>query len=714
VGATASPRRWLDHAWLGALGGARGRPLGAALVALLVALLLGPEAGPVRALRHAAFDAYQALAPRSPASAPVVIVEIDEPSLARHGQWPWPRTLVARLVDVIARGDPAAIGLDVIMPEPDRLSPGRLAGLVPGLPPDVVDRLARLESSDTALGAALRRAPTVVGVAGLEAPEGGPAPLGRRPPIRVYGGDPAPFVRRFAGVLRSVDEIHGAADGHGLLNPDPGARVVRRVPLVAAVGEALVPAFGIEMLRVASGTPAVSVRVGGRGVESVIVGDLVVPTERDGAVWLHYSRPDPGRFVSAADVLDGKGDSRQFTRKLVLVGVTALGLGDQHATPVAARMAGVEIHAQLLEGIFDGDLLTRPRWAPWAEAAALAAAGLLLVLAVPGRRVLGAAALWLVTAGGMLALGFGLYRSSGLLLDGASLAVGLSLVFVTVLSASLAEAESQRRALRRALQREREAAARLAGELEAARRIQMGSLPQADRAFPGERRFSLHAALEPARVVGGDLYDFFMLGGDRLFFLIGDVSGKGLPGSLFMAVSKSLVKSAALRRPGEVAAVLREANREISRDNAELLFVTALAGVLDAQTGELELCNAGHEAPYLLPAGDGPVRPLAAGGGPPLCAIDDFPYEAAVHRMRPGETLCLVTDGVTEAQNAAGQLYGRTRLERALAAPGREASVEAVGHAIRQDVARFVGEAEPSDDLAILVVRWHGPAVSAP
>jgi serine phosphatase RsbU (regulator of sigma subunit) len=237
----------------------------------------------------------------------------------------------------------------------------------------------------------------------------------------------------------------------------------------------------------------------------------------------------------------------------------------------------------------------------------------------------------------------------------------------------------------------------------------MGTLPRAAAAFPGETRFELDAMLEPAREVGGDLYDFFLLDPDRLFFMIGDVSGKGLPGSLFMAISKALYKSTALRRHGEVAAMMREADAEISRDNAEGLFVTVLAGILDARTGELEYCCAGHEPPLLLPRGGRPLQRLVEGGGPPLCAVDGFPYTPATRRLEPGDTLCLITDGITEAAGAGGELYGRERLEALLgrlAADG--ASAAEVGEAIRRDVAAFTGGTEPSDDIAVLVLRYVG------
>src|SRR5690606_15898640 len=153
-----------------------GQPLALLLLAVLVALLLGPETWPVGALRLSAFDAYQVLAPRVRQSAPAVIVAIDEASLARHGQWPWARTTVARLLERVGEGGPAAVGVDIVMPEPDRLSPRRLPALVPGLDPDLARRLASAPDNDAVLGAALRRLPVALGVVGLDrAPEAGAA-----------------------------------------------------------------------------------------------------------------------------------------------------------------------------------------------------------------------------------------------------------------------------------------------------------------------------------------------------------------------------------------------------------------------------------------------------------------------------------------------------------------------------------------------------------
>ncbi len=690
------------------LRGGSGRPLGVLLLLLLVVAALVPEMPGLRLLRLASFDAYQSLAPRVPRSAPVVIVAIDEESLRRLGQWPWPRSWLARLVARVAEARPAAIGLDIFMPEADRLSPGRIAGLLDGLDPAVARKLAAMPSNDAVLADALRGRPTVLALVGVESDETA-MPGSGAPPVRAVGGDPAPFVRHFAGALRSIAEIDAAAAGRGLVSMDPERGVVRRMPLLATVGDTLVPGLGLEMLRVAVGAPALSARVGRGGVEAVGVGDLVVPTEPDGRVWLHYGRSDPGRFVSAADVLAGRVEAERFRDRLVLIGATAFGLSDYQATPVTDRMPGIEIHAQLLEGIFEGALLTRPPLGRGLELAILAAAGLLLVFAVPRLRPRVSAALLAGVLVVVLALGFVAYRTRGLLVDAATPALGLAVLYTVMLGVTLTETESRRRALRRQVEEQREAAAGRAGALVAGRRLQMGTLPRPSVVFPAERRFDLYARLDPAREVGGDLYDFFFLDADHLFFMIGDVSGKGLPGSLFMAISKALYKSTALRRHGQVAAMMREADAEISRDNAEGLFVTVLAGILDARTGALEYCSAGHEPPFLLPRAGRPLSRLTEGGGPPLCAVDGFDYGAASHRLEPGDVLCLITDGITEAARADGELYGRPRLEALLTGLDAGKTAGEIGDAIRHDVAAFTGDAEASDDVAVLVLRYLGP-----
>ena len=226
--------------------GGHGRPLGAAILLLLLLASLAPTPPLLSGLQFALFDAYQRLAPRKPTSAHAVIVAIDQKSLEQLGQWPWPRTVMAELIRALGKIGPAAIGVDVLMPEPDRMSPGSLAGIVEPLDPQLSRRLAKLPSNDSVLAEAFARHPVALGVAGASELDSGIRTAGRTAPFRVYGDDPTPRLRTFAGALRSLDQLDAAASGHGLISVDPGEGVIRSVPMFASVDGVLTPALSLE------------------------------------------------------------------------------------------------------------------------------------------------------------------------------------------------------------------------------------------------------------------------------------------------------------------------------------------------------------------------------------------------------------------------------------------------------------------------------------
>jgi serine phosphatase RsbU (regulator of sigma subunit) len=447
---------------------------------------------------------------------------------------------------------------------------------------------------------------------------------------------------------------------------------------------------------------------------AIAIGDVVVPSESDGAARIYFSPRSAARFVSAVDVLERRVDGEQLARRVAIVGITGLGLGEYHATPLGESMPGSEIHAQLVENVFDGTLVMRPRWAGAAEAAAFVALGAILLWAIAASRPRHAALLAAGAIALLAALALVLFRGQRLVFDAAVPGTALMLLFGALLLMSLSDAARTRRALERVLQAQREEGARMAGELDAARRIQTATLPTPD-VVADDARIDLAASMVPAREVGGDLYDFFRLDRRRLFLVVGDVAGKGLSASIFMAVSKALYKSTTLRAHADDAgAIMSQANDEVSRDNPEMLFVTAFAGVLDLDSGELRYCNAGHEPPFVVHPDDDAVRRIDSGGGPPLCVLPGFDYPGARHRMRPGELLCIVSDGVTEAQDASGGLFGSERVAGVLLDASRPPSgTQAVVERLRAAMLAFAGGADPADDATMLVLRWNGPAAGA-
>ena len=239
-------------------------------------------------------------------------------------------------------------------------------------------------------------------------------------------------------------------------------------------------------------------------------------------------------------------------------------------------------------------------------------------------------------------------------------------------------------------------------ELDIARSIQQSFLPCI---FPHRPDFDIFAQMIPAREVGGDFYDFFLVDDTRLGVVVGDVSGKGVPAALFMAVSRSLLKSVALvgTPPAEC---LRRVNALLCLDNSAELFVTVFYGVLDTRTGELEYSNGGHNPPYVV-RGEGGVHPLEGTGGIVLGVLDDIHYRAKHAALRPGDGVFLYTDGVTEAMDPEGNLFSDPRLQAVLAEHGHGSS-EAITRAVVDEVRRYSASGPQSDDITTMAIRYRG------
>jgi serine phosphatase RsbU (regulator of sigma subunit)/CHASE2 domain-containing sensor protein len=686
----------------------------AALAVLAIFLVLQPTVGGtlLSNLRLALFDAYARLLPRELTGTPVIIVAVDEKSLKAMGQWPWPRQIIAKLIDKILNGNPLALGIDMVWPEPDRLSPQRWMQQE-DLSPAIREELAKQPDHDALLRDALALGPVAIAV--VPRSDNGPNQLGRTAMIVTAGGDPdmlpTALLPSLGTTLRSLPDLDNAARGHGLVYAEQDADgMVRRVPLVASAGNQIMPSLSLEMIRLATGWKMVTLGLEGRQLRDVTVSGYTVPIQADGSLWLHLTRTDPRRFVSAVDVLEGRVAADIFDQRLALLGITGLAIVDQHATPLGV-MPGVEIHAQLLENILEQRIVQRPGWVHVTEPGLTAIFAFLLILLLPAVRLRWFFPVGLLTLVTLVALGFAAWAWRLWLVDVATPALGDALVFVALLGGSLAEADAQRRRLRRELEIQRLAAAKLEGELAAAHRVQMGMLPKATSLVP-DPRFDMEAVLTPARDVGGDLYDFFPIDADRMFVAVGDVSGKGVDASLFMALGKALCKSCALRGETDVGAIVTRANAEISRENSEMMFITLFAGILDLSTGELQFANAGHDAPFIARPGQ-PPRQIESVGGPPLCSMDDFVYTTERHQLQPGELLILVTDGVTEATNRDGELMGHERTNAAIhGLPAGSSSAEAVTR-LRYAVDCFLAGAELSDDLTLLAIRWLGPKSQA-
>ncbi len=255
----------------------------------------------------------------------------------------------------------------------------------------------------------------------------------------------------------------------------------------------------------------------------------------------------------------------------------------------------------------------------------------------------------------------------------------------------------------RAAEDDRNRLVTLERDLELAAEIQRSFLPGGGPVE--EAGFALCAAMTPARAVGGDFYDYFRLGDGRLGLVIGDVSGKGVPAALFMAVTRTLLRAAALRGGAAPGDFLNEVNRALLGDAASPLFVTVFCGVLDPGSGALAYANGGHNPPLLLRAG-GAAEPLRE-RGLPVGALGEAEYRTAEAVLAPGDVLFLYTDGVTEAMDGRGELFSAARLQEALERADRSSPARVIDSVLAA-VRRFAAEAPQSDDLTVLAARYAG------
>ncbi len=374
-------KRWLDVLIPGAL----------LLIAAWVSLRDVPI---VDQLRNLVFDSYQRQRPRDyRGDLPVRIVDIDEASLKRLGQWPWPRDLMARLVDRLGELGAATVALDIIFAEPDRFSPANLARVWQDHPELAALRagLAQMPDSDGVLAESLARTPSVTAFALSDAGQSSAPELKRG--FAAAGDDPLLFVPRFRGAVTTLPAIEAAAAGNGATNYIPDVdNTVRRTPMLLALNDTLYPSFAAEALRVAQGVGSYTVKSSGAsketgfgestGIAMVRIGDAIVPTDATGRMLLHDAGHVRERFISAWRVLEADFDGKEIAGMITLVGSTAEALKDIKTTPLAAVIPGVEIHAQVIEQILAKDFLHRPDWFQAAETLAFVLLGIVLILAI--------------------------------------------------------------------------------------------------------------------------------------------------------------------------------------------------------------------------------------------------------------------------------------------------------------------------------------------
>ncbi|SCY32704.1 CHASE2 domain-containing protein [Microvirga guangxiensis] len=395
-----------------------GRVVGIILLTSLLGLRVW-DPGPVEVIRLKALDIYQLLHPRQERHDLVAIIDIDEQSLRALGQWPWPRTIMAEIIEKIVEEGGGVIGFDVLFPEPDRSSPEVFAQTFQGLDDATRESLQRMPGNDAAFADAIKAAKVVLGQSGYRVSGAMPnVPPPVQTGIASLGPDPRLFLVDFPHLLQNIPILDEAASGHGMFSISSDRDgVSRRVPVMAVANGTLVPSLSLEMLRVSTGSDTILVKSDASGIRSVGVSDFEIPTDGKGRVWVHYSAPKVGRYISAIDLLQNQVPSQRLAGKMVLIGSSAAGLLDLKVTPVDPALPGMELHAQVLENALMRSTLSRPSYTAIVELGLSALLSILLMVQAPKMSAGSLLVLGAVPAAVTLGLSWYCFEVLGVLID---------------------------------------------------------------------------------------------------------------------------------------------------------------------------------------------------------------------------------------------------------------------------------------------------------
>ena len=433
--------------------------LGTVIVASLALRIWDPS--PVARLRSLVFDAYQRVSPRAfDPALPVRVVDIDEESLKRVGQWPWPRTVLADLVTKLGQNGAAAIGFDMVFPEPDRMSPANTLRFWPNAEAlaGLRQEIEKLPSNDQVFAEAIGTAPVVLGF--IAAPQGTSFPE-TKAGFAHGGDDPKLFAPYYPGAAASLKELQDQAQGAGSLNwiPDHD-QIIRRMPMVIRVGDTLYPSFAADMLRLAQGASTYMVKSSGAsgekafgektGIVKIRVGDLEIPTEADGQMWIRFTPEAKERYLPAWKVLNGEIGREELEGRILLIGTSAAGLLDLRATPLDASVPGVSLHAQAIEQIMRGSFLQRPDFATAAELLYILVIGLLIAFLIYRMGALGSAVLGGAAVAAVIGISWYAFDAFGWLVDPIYPAVALTAIYLVGTLVVFLRTERERNRVRHA------------------------------------------------------------------------------------------------------------------------------------------------------------------------------------------------------------------------------------------------------------------------
>jgi len=619
------------------------------LILLITIKIINPSF--IKSISNLSFDLYQKVFTLEKKDTDVVIIDIDEDSLGKFGQFPWSRSVFAKILDQLNISNPKAIGFDIFFAEKDKQSPEEIIKSYNLIPSDMVD-LQKLKSHDEVFAEKLKESKSIIAVLGSNVPSHSNYDRKAKAKFLSKGGDPKKFTYSYPYSIGSLQSLEENVKGLGSISfLDQSDGIIRSLPLLVRFNEKLYPTMGLEMIRVGSKQKNIYVELNEVGIKRISARPHKIKSDPNGIIWIKYKKSLKEQFISASKVYDGEFKKDFFENKYVLIGASAQGLFDLVKTPLGVTIPGVEVHANVIENILDQSYLLRnPNTYIFELLFSIIVALITFVLSQKIKPKYSLS----IFFGNILAIiiiGFSIYKFRSELVD---ISYPIFIVTLTFLTGLYFRFIEENKLALANLQKE----AKLLKERELAAGVQKSL-------FPDISKFEnfIYAKNVPARDVSGDYFDVVRSTPEEYFFTLADVSGKGIKAGMYMAKASSIFRTLTnLKYP--IEKVVFGVNNELVEAKFKGMFVTAVFGKLNIKTGELVFINAGHES--ILTFDQNKNYEYIKSEMPPIGIVKYFTESMVKSNTinMKDKTLVVYTDGVTEGYLKNGEELGAEGVQK--------------------------------------------------
>ena len=598
----------------------------------------------IKSVSYLSFDLYQKVFVEEK-DTDVIIIDIDESSLGKFGQFPWSRSVFAKILDQLNTSNPKAIGFDIFFSEKDKQSPEEIIKSYDLIPSDIA-ALQKLKSHDDIFAEKLKESKSITAVLGSNVPSHTNYDRKAKARFLSKGGDPKNFTYSYPYSIGSLEKLEKNVKGLGSISfLDQSDGIIRSLPLIVRFNKKIYPTMGLEMVRVGSKQKNIFVELNDVGIKRISARPYKIESDPNGIIWIKYKKSQKKQYISAGDVYDGKFEKNFFKNKYVLIGASAQGLFDLVKTPLGVTIPGVEVHANVIENILDQSYLVRnPNTYIFELLFSIIIALLTFVLSQKIKPKLSLA----IFFGNILLIiiiGFLIYKFRSELVD---ISYPIFIVTITFLAGLYFRFIEENKIALENLQKE----AKLLKERELAAGVQKSL-------FPDISKFEnfIYAKNVPARDVSGDYFDVVRVNKEEYFFTLADVSGKGIKAGMYMAKASSIFRTLTNLKYS-LEKIVFGVNNELVEAKFKGMFVTAVFGKLNIVTGEMTFINAGHES--ILTFDQNKNYDYIKSDMPPIGIIKYF-TESMVKSNTiniKDKSLVVYTDGVTEGYLKNGEELG--------------------------------------------------------